>query len=232
MDNFVRINSSDELATIVKNTGNNLLVIYYYTKKNADCRKTVGFYEKLISAHPLSYFGIADLDKMDTDTTVNHMPRLDLYYMGNIVGSCPISSEKEIDQAVRTGEQYVITQNNLKNNMKGTPINQQFQHPVIQQPPYCMQQPMMQPMQQMIQQPMYQTPMNSVPQSTDFNISVPTMQQMQQMFQIFQMMHQMGVLNLNATPMEKNSDNEEILLPNGDKLVPLSNGKYGLIKKN
>jgi hypothetical protein len=230
MDNFVRINSSDELAKIVKSTGNNLLVIYYYTKKNADCRKTIGFYEKLISAHPLSYFGIIDLDKMENDTTINHMPRLDLYYMGNIVGSCPISSEKEIDQAVRTGEQYVITQNNLK-NIKGTPINQTFQQPVMQNS-YCAPQPMLQPMQQMVQQPIYQMPINSVPQSTDFNISVPTMQQMQQMFQIFQMMHQMGVLNLNANPTEKNSDNEEILLPNGDKLIPLSNGKYGLIKKN
>jgi hypothetical protein len=65
--------------------------------------------------------------------------------------------------------------------------------------------------------------------------SLPTFQQMQQMFQIFQMMQQMGVLNMNQqiTPtMESKTKIEgEEVLPNGDKIIPLGNGKYGLIKK-
>lgn len=64
--------------------------------------------------------------------------------------------------------------------------------------------------------------------------TLPSFQQMQRMFHIFQMMHQMGVLNMNVPvndpkPME---DDNAILLPNGDRVIPLANGKYGLIKKN
>jgi hypothetical protein len=65
---------------------------------------------------------------------------------------------------------------------------------------------------------------------------VPTIQQMLQMFKIFQMLHRMGVLDIDAgvQDVEKELSEPEmdnvITLPNGDKLVPLPGGKYGLIK--
>lgn len=67
---------------------------------------------------------------------------------------------------------------------------------------------------------------------------LPTFQQMQQMFQIFQMMQQMGLISPTASPTipnestPKTEDTTTIELPNGDKLIPLPGGKYGLIKKN
>ena len=84
------------------------------------------------------------------------------------------------------------------------------------------------------------------------NIVVPTFQQMQQMFQIWETMHQMGILNttvpirqsgiVNKTSTStstsiSNSDvaqavGQETILPSGDKIVPLGDGKYGLIKKS
>jgi thiol-disulfide isomerase/thioredoxin len=68
---------------------------------------------------------------------------------------------------------------------------------------------------------------------------VPTFQQLHQMLQIFQMLQQMGALNIPASLNEQkieskteSKDNTVIELPNGDKLIPLPGGKYGLIKKS
>ena len=78
--------------------------------------------------------------------------------------------------------------------------------------------------------------------TNDSNISdLPTFQQMERMFKLFQMMHKMGALNIpesiettvgeNKTNLlDKVENNDTIIFPNGDKLIPLPNGKFGLIK--
>lgn len=78
----------------------------------------------------------------------------------------------------------------------------------------------------------------------DSNV-LPTFQQMQRMFQIWQMMQQMGIINsqtanpanpngqatpTNAIP-ETTDPANVIVLPTGDKLIPLPGKQYGLIKK-
>lgn len=69
---------------------------------------------------------------------------------------------------------------------------------------------------------------------------IPTIQQMQYMFQIWETMNQMGILKTNVSPKpiptDKNSlvaqtVGQEIILPSGDKLIPLGNNKYGLKKR-
>lgn len=62
------------------------------------------------------------------------------------------------------------------------------------------------------------------------NQSIPSYNQLIQMFQIFQMMNQMGIINMEQKVSMSDSDNV-INLPNGDKIVTLSNNKYGLIRK-
>ena len=73
------------------------------------------------------------------------------------------------------------------------------------------------------------------------SVVVPTFQQMQQMFQIWETMNQMGILKTTVPPKPVPSQNnsyvaqtvkEEITLPSGDKIIPLGDGKYGLIKKS
>jgi hypothetical protein len=82
-------------------------------------------------------------------------------------------------------------------------------------------------------------------QQNNCNNIIPTFEQMQQMFRIFQMMQQMGALNI-STPTNnttisnempqidtaKKATEETIILSNGDKIIPLGDGKYGLVKKN
>ncbi|AGF85407.1 low complexity protein [Moumouvirus goulette] len=75
--------------------------------------------------------------------------------------------------------------------------------------------------------------------------TLSSIQQMKKWFQIFQMMQSCGLLNTSAkidqfvdqqisqsTQNNDQSNNGEIILENGDKIVPLGNGKYGLIKKS
>ncbi|QGR53877.1 hypothetical protein [Moumouvirus maliensis] len=75
--------------------------------------------------------------------------------------------------------------------------------------------------------------------------TLSSIQQMKKWFQIFQMMQSCGLLNTSAkidqfvdqqisqsTQNNSQSNNGEIILENGDKIVPLGNGKYGLIKNN
>ena len=137
-----------------------------------------------------------------------------------------------------------------------TMLQQMAQNQLMQQmqPMQQMQQmQQMQPMQQQMsgQMPFMSQPMTSIPMmqqpsipisspiqpvlsttSTTSNLT-PTFQQMQQMFQIFQMMQQMGIINPTAQPTIpdiQKQNMEETVLPNGDKIISLANGKYGLIK--
>lgn len=71
---------------------------------------------------------------------------------------------------------------------------------------------------------------------------VPTIQQLNYIFKLFQMMQQLGILN-TETSTPKNTELNEYhgslkddttittTLANGDQIVKLENGKYGLIKK-
>ena len=127
---------------------------------------------------------------------------------------------------------------------------QAMQQPMqpLQIPPMISQSmiPMMQqPIQnQWVQQQQQQPDIDNTVNTT--NNILPTFQQMQQMFQIWQMMQQMGVLvtpgssasQSTAIPTSAESEshlqpNEEntLILPNGDKLISMPGGKYGLIKK-
>lgn len=91
------------------------------------------------------------------------------------------------------------------------------------------------------------TAIPSLQQNSNSNSSIiPTFEQMQQMFRIFQMMQQMGVLNMSTdqtsntcntnnilnTDTNKSPESEGIIeLSNGNKLIPLADGRYGLIEK-
>jgi hypothetical protein len=320
MENFFKITSADELNKIFENASDKLIILMFYTKHNGECRRALSAFEKSALNHTISYFCVIDTDKFQGESrfvsNLNNMPKFECYYMGNSLGSYPTSNEKEIEQIVRSGEQYVMTQNSTKNSgmgqnnminsmgMMGTmqPNPMQIQQQILNQAQmtnpaqfqYLMQNPMvlqqmvqrqmqlmqlhqqqmmqpqmMQPqtMQPQMMQPqtmqpqMMQPQMITMPQNSNINSSlnpmaipqqnntnmIPTLQQMQQMFQIFQMMQQMGALNMSSVPAPTLNTNDIIvntdinkkiehdniiILPNGDKVIPLAEGKYGLIKKS
>lgn len=137
-------------------------------------------------------------------------------------------------------------------------INSTSQQPLIQpmQQPFAqpMQQPFTQPIQpiaqpiqpiQQLQQPLHPANLTKSPTIENPTSLIPsesaialTVQQMQQMFQIFQMMQNMGVLKIDG-PINISTSESHVtvdppgttVLPNGDKIVPMPNGLFGLIKK-
>lgn len=56
---------------------------------------------------------------------------------------------------------------------------------------------------------------------------LPTLKQMQYMFHIFQLMQQMGLLKPTQPVQTENA----IVLENGDRLIPLPDGRFKLLKK-
>lgn len=330
MDNLFKATSSNELNKLFESSAGKIVVLFFFTKTNPDCRKTVPFFEKCAMRHTISHFCIVDIDRFEGNNrfvnNVNNLPKVDTYYEGDNLGSWQISTEQDIESAVRSSEQHMIIKNNNKNNMANpnsnmnmsnqmsniNPMqiqqqilnNAQMSNPsqfqFLMQNPMVLQQMVQKQMQTVQQQQMMQQMMQSqvpnmmngmnmngmmnmpnmsgVPNmsnmlnsnmpnsvsmlntSTDSAGSVlPTFQQMQQMFQIFQMMQQMGILNTNSSaeiptelnvgqqqnqqynqqtqqtqqiPPQEIPNQNEMILPNGDKLVPLPNGKYGLVRKS
>ena len=244
MNNLHVIRSTEQLSKILDLNLDKLVSVMFYTKGNPQCRTAKQIFEKIAGNNMISIFCVFDLDNLEGDdrmiNNVNSLPQFDFYYMGKGIGSKQnVSDQKTITELVQTGQRYVMEQINLKNKQTHT-------QPQYNNQPQMVQQPVMQP--QMVQQPMQpptyyqpqQPQMNNIPQSHNdqqqmlqsmLGMDLPTIQQMNYFFQVFQMLNQLGVLNISAQPTIPTKINEEIVLSNGDKLIPLADGKYGWIKK-
>ena len=322
-NNFINVKDAKQLDQLLEKITDKLVVIMFYTKDNPTCRTTLGHFERLASNHTISYFIAVDMNNLQGDSryakNIQSMPKIDYYYMNNMIHSHITTSDKEIEFAIQNAERQILTSNNMKNNNMGmntmgmntmgmnniSPMqlaqmkqqilnnlkvsnpdqamyliqNQQMLHnmaynQLLQQqmapaPNMMTQQQLMPNMPNMMttqsipnmmttQQsmpnmmapqsiPNMMTAQQSMPNmmaafatqsmpippnSTDTATNLtPTFQQMQQMFQIWQMMQQMGILNTQQPKTSQNNlPSETIILPNGDKLVPLANGEYALIK--
>lgn len=309
MSNLNTVNNSDQISKVLEFANDKLVILMFYTKNNSECRKAKAALERNASNHNLSYFCIVDVDNFDGDKSIinniNKFPKFDCYYMNNSFGGFNYVNERDMVNNIRTAEQYVMTQNNMRIqsvhsqfNQQMMPTNQQIglnaysnltpqlnqlnqinpmanninpqinplqiqqqilnnltmQNPVLAQQllqnPAQLQQMVQQAVQQAIQQqvvnqtiqqqsqpPPIQTQIQQQPDPIKQNL--PTLQQMQQMFQIWQLMQKMGILNTqpeikSASPTTPTAqlENGVITLPNGDKLYPLQNGQYGLVKKS
>jgi thiol-disulfide isomerase/thioredoxin len=128
MSNFEQINDVNHLNRIFEGAQDKLVILMFYTKNNPDCRKAQTYFERIAMNNPLSHFCVIDTDRFKGESrfvkNMNNMPRFDCYYFGNMIGSYSTSNEKEIEQIIRSGQQYVMMQNNLKNNSGNIQYNQ------------------------------------------------------------------------------------------------------------
>lgn len=202
--NFFTITNTEELNKIFEQANDKLVVIMFFTK-TPECRMARRFFEKTAMNHTISIFGVIDVDKFQGNSRIlnsaNNMPKFECYYMGNVIGSVSTSNDKEIENIVRSGEQYVMTQNNMKNMESTMPSGQigmmqpmqinplqirqnilnqaQMQNPMQYQ--YLMQNPMI--LQQLVQNQMQMMQQQQMIQ--------PQMMQQQQMMQPQMMQPQM-----------------------------------------
>lgn len=154
--------------------------------------------------------------------------------------------------------QQLIQNPNLLNQLVQRQMQMQMQmqqqqqammaHPTIVPPINQLPTPNITPLSDVAKEPMSGVAAQKQDSAIGIQNSLPSIEQMRQMFKIFQMMQQIGALpSYQASPAARQdatsgtfaTQNAEkdiistdvILLPNGDKIIPLSNGKYGLIKK-
>ncbi|MEM0354157.1 MAG: hypothetical protein QXW79_01110 [Thermoplasmata archaeon] len=256
MNNFFIIIDSNQLGKIFENANDRLVVLMFYTKNNPESRRAKNAFEKCAMNHTLSCFCVVDMDKFRGESRyingVNHIPKFDCYYMGQLIGTFTSSDEKEIEMMVCRGEQYIMTQNNMKHNSFSGHVfgGQQIHNQQIRQTHQIVQNPYL--LDQMVQRqmdvqsvPLIHPANQEVPQSQlpifpgkcqGIN-NLPTLEQMEQLIKLFKMMQEVGIFGTDTGKCESgkrtsNLVDGTIVLPTGDKLVPLPNGKYGLIRKS
>ena len=157
MENLIHIVDATQINKIFETIQDKLIVLMFYTKNNPDCKRAKMSFEKVAANNNLSIFCLIDVDKFQGEsryvTNISTMPSYNCYYMCNSLGTFYGVSEKEIDNMVRSCQQYVITQNNMKSGSQFN--NQQLNQNQIQQQILnnaMMQNPLL--AQQFIQNPM------------------------------------------------------------------------------
>jgi len=241
MSNFAIIKDQQQLAKLFENTVDKLISVLFYTKNNPQCRVARQHFERCATNNIISSFCIIDTDNYDGDRriidSIANMPHIDFYFQTKKIGSYSGSDQKSIDDCVQAGQRYVMTEINTKNNLSHMNQTQMYGQQQQMQSQMFPQQYPVQHQPQMFQPPTMTSSQMMNPQMKSGNMELPTMEQLQYIWKLFQMMQNMNILNMNAQPVTPEQAmpqkiEGEVVLPSGDKLIPLSDGKYGLIKKS
>jgi len=218
MDNLVVIEEIPHLANYMEMSQTKLVIFLYYSKQHTDSRRIRQYLENICQAHHLIQICIIDIDKTGIGKKNPQMTgRLDFIHKKNVIISYQGYNVQEIENQIKAAEQQYIMSLN-KNYSYPATNSGGFQGVTNGFPNYPQPNPQM------------QAPCPNPSYHQESRDNLPSLEQMQQMFQIFQMMQQMGVLQTSPKTTAATHDGI-IQLPDGDKIVPLADGKYGLIRK-
>lgn len=204
MENPIIIKDCGSLDKIITQVGDKLIVLLFFTKNNPECRKSRVYFDKHAQLNPTIHFCVIDLDNIQGNSK----------YLGNV------NTLPKFNFYFRGSIIGSLSQNDenefiglIQKGQRYVLMQMKGMMPAVTQPAFVPPQPNMIQLASQLHNPALDSLM-------------PTLQQMQYMFQIFQMMQQLGLI---SAPEIKKDD--AIELSNGDKLIPLPGGKYGLIKK-
>lgn len=240
MNRCLKITDANNLLKLIQTKEDKLIVVVFYIKTETYYKKLMVLLEQLANHHVDTLFCLVDIQSFENNDRIvqthHGLPRIECYYLNNSLGTYWTNEEKDIQSIVKNGEKFVNNQNSkLKQNTFETNylhsqamvLNEaQKTNPTYFQ--HLLKNPLV--LQQVVQTVMNGASMTQFNHLTTEKETIPTFNQLSTMFQIFTMMVQMGVLNIPQTVND--NQNNVTLLPNGDKLIALTNGKYGLIKKN
>src|SRR5579872_4332242 len=120
MENLHTITKSSQLNEIFEKTQDKLIVLMFYTKNNPDCRKARSAFDRSAVNNTISQFCLIDMDKFEGDSRytrgINNMPWFDFYHLGNKLASTGTYNDKELENYVKSAQQYVMRQTQMKNN--------------------------------------------------------------------------------------------------------------------
>ena len=205
MNNLVEIND-ERIQTLINNIHDNRVIFLMAYSNSIDCKRAKQHFEGASIVNSGSLFCVVDTDKFNGNLVYVEknmgIPTFYAYYKGKYLNRIITSDFLQI-----TNFFHVMIKSISEN---------QLHSPMQQQQPVQLNSPMQQ------QQPIQ---LNSPTQQSQ---NLPDIKQLQQYFELFIMMDKMGILNKNATMP---TNNNEILLDNGDIIVPLENGEFGVIEK-
>jgi hypothetical protein len=115
------IKDSEQLTKIMEMSQDKLVVLLYYGNGNSNCKYAKKAHDQLSNSHSLSLFCMIDVDNFEGNNqiinSITNLPRIDFYYQSVNLGTYSGTDAKELDQRVRAGQQYVMSQMNQKNNI-------------------------------------------------------------------------------------------------------------------
>jgi hypothetical protein len=225
--NIANTVTADELENHMKRWKGELVQIYYFSHSKDDpnyLRKITD----LVSEHDDVCYCLVNIDDFTGESeylgNTSVHPKLSCYYNNTLLGEYNVNSVQNISDIVEYCRKHV---SNLVSTLKNP-------------------EPPRKPAPNKTQ---YKTKVGASYKSDKKEIAVnntsdkiiengfmlPTLYQMKQMYQMFTMMQKMGILEIPKLeqvqkPIEE-KPGEPIILPNGDQLIPLEDGNYGLIKK-
>jgi len=136
-ENFIIITDANQLNKLFETIQDKIVVIMLYTKSNSECQKARNFFKNVASNNLLSYFCFIDVDKFKGESRYIDlnlsMPCFICYYSGNVICTYQTSNEKEIAQMVHSAQQYMMSQNNTRNNLAGNQFQQNINPMQIRQ---------------------------------------------------------------------------------------------------
>ncbi len=218
--NIANTVTADELENHMKRWKGELVQIYYFSHSKDDSNYLRKITD-LVSEHDDVCYCLVNIDDFTGEseylgnTTVH--PKLSCYYNNTLLGEYNVNSVQNISDIVEYCRNHV---SNLvstltkpdpprKSASKSQYINRANKKEI--------------------------TVNNSSEKIIENGFMLPTLYQMKQMYQMFTMMQKMGILEIpKLEQVQKPIDEkpgEPIILPNGDQLIPLEDGNYGLIKK-
>jgi hypothetical protein len=221
MNNLIEIND-ERIQTLIDNVHDSRVIFLMAYSNSIDCKRARQHFEGASIVNSSSLFCVVDTDKFNGRLVYVEknmgIPTFYAYYKGKYLNRIITSDFLQITNF------FHVMIKSISENQFNTHVQQpvQMQQPVQIQQPVQMQQPVQQPVQM---QPSIQQPIHSHTQQSN---NLPDINQLQQYFELFIMMDKMGILNKNASVA---TNNNEILLDNGDVIVPLENGEFGVIEK-
>ena len=250
VNNFADINDLAALENIFSTMRDRLIMIMYYDSSDANSIRQSRLTPRIASAHQSTYFCTINVSTYREKSKLLTLKASHLqgFYQGKNIGHRTIEKDDDYEKIVTATENF-MNSTNIQTNL--SPTNQQ-----VHQAPQRMQynpvldtRPIYSPnieqsytnVHPQSQRTLSPPPQQQIAYANDGTaFFVPSIYQMEYMFKIFKTMQKMGVLLTDTddiTPTDPDASHasikpeESIVMKNGDEIVPLGNGKYGLVRK-
>lgn len=132
------IKNDGDLNLAISQSADKLVILFYYTKGNPQCKYSLKRYEDLAYNYSLAYFCMVDMDNFEDDnngkiSSITNTPFYEFYFRGNKFGSHVGSDVDQLRRKIEAGQRAASeqTSNNINMNSNNN-FNQFISNPMYQ----------------------------------------------------------------------------------------------------